>query len=378
MKHSDRHGACTHNQTRMKVFHCTHCQNLVFYENVACIQCAHTLAYLPDLDLVGALTSFEDGLWRSTDFNQERIYRLCENYSQANVCNWAIPAHEAGALCWSCRFTQVVPNLTEPANKAAWYKLEMAKRRVLYTLVHLGLDVKSKAEEPESGLAFAFLAENGSTEGPRVLTGHANGVITINVAEADDVERERQRQQLHEPYRTLLGHFRHEVGHYYWDQLVKGNAAIDDFREYFGDERKDYFEALQVHYRQGPPADWQSRYVSPYAAVHPWEDWAETWAHYLHMTDVLETAVACGLSLRPPRPDEPKLKPEVGMTSRRAESFDQLIEGWFALTYVLNNLNRALGLQDGYPFVLSLPAIDKLRFVHMTIGAGARRFHEVA
>jgi hypothetical protein len=296
------------------------------------------------------------------------MYRLCDNYSRENICNWAVPFDETHALCQSCRFTQVIPDLSEPSNKSAWYKLEMAKRRLLYTLMHLGCRPANKVDDPEQGLAFAFLAGPQRSEGMAVLTGHTDGVITINVAEADDVERERRRQQLHEPYRTLLGHFRHEVGHYYWDRLIKDKPAINTFREYFGDERKDYAQSLQDHYRQGPPQDWQSRYVSTYAAAHPWEDWAETWAHYLHMTDALETAVACGLSLRPRRSDEPMLKRDVDLTKRDAESFDQLIEGWVPLTYVLNNLNRGLGLQDGYPFVLSAPAIDKLRLVHLTIG----------
>jgi hypothetical protein len=320
------------------------------------------------LDAVGALTSIEGGAWRCAYVNEERMYRLCNNYSQENICNWAIPADEPDTLCQSCRFTQVVPNLTEPGNKAAWYKLEVAKRRLLYTLMHLGCDIKSKVDDPERGLAFAFLAEAGGSESTPVLTGHANGLITINVSEADDAERERRRQQLHEPYRTLLGHFRHEVGHYYWDRLIKDSSALNTFREYFGDERKDYALSLQDHYQQGPPVDWQSRHVSAYAAAHPWEDWAETWAHYLHMTDALETAVACGLSLRPRRPDEPRLKSDLHLTNRDAESFNQLLEGWVPLTYVLNNLNRGLGLQDGYPFVLSAAAIDKLRMVHMTIG----------
>jgi len=267
----------------------------------------------------------------------------------------------------------VIPNLGDPGNKAAWYKLESAKRRLLYTLTHLGCSVKSKIDDPQRGLAFAFLAETKGLESTSVLTGHVNGLITINIVEADDVERERRRHNLHEPYRTLLGHFRHEVGHYYWDQLIKDSSAIDTFRKYFGDERKDYEQALQDHYKQGPLEDWQSCYISAYAAAHPWEDWAETWAHYLHMTDALETAAECGLSLRPRRPEEPRLKREFDLTNRDTESFNQLIEGWIALTYVLNNLNRSLGLPDGYPFVLSAAAIDKLRMVHTTIDCHSGR-----
>jgi hypothetical protein len=352
----------------MKVFHCTHCQHLIFFENSTCLECKHLLAYLPDLDVVGALSPVDGDSWRYTHANQERTYRLCENYIREDICNWAIPVDQPQALCQSCRFTQVVPNLSDPGNKAAWYKLELAKRRLLYTLMHLGCGVKSKIDDPRQGLAFAFLAETKGLESPSVLTGHVNGLITINIAEADDVERERRRQQLHEPYRTLLGHFRHEVGHYYWDRLIKDNSAMQGFREYFGDERRDYAQALQDYYKQGPPQDWPSRYVSAYATAHPWEDWAETWAHYLHLTDTLETAVECGLSIQPRRPDEPKLRRELDLTNRDAESFNKLIEGWFSLTYVLNNLNRGLGLPDGFPFVLSTAAIDKLRLVHMTIG----------
>jgi hypothetical protein len=297
----------------------------------------------------------------------EKRYRLCENYSKEGVCNWAVPADDPDPLCRSCGLTEVIPDLSQPGYKEAWYKLESAKRRLIYSLMTLGCPVNNRKDDPEHGLAYRFLADPETPGAAPVVTGHANGVITVNVAEADDAERERRRLQLSEPYRTLLGHFRHEAGHYYWDRLIQNSPRIDPFRKLFGDERKAYDQSLQEHYRQGPPQDWQERFVSAYAGAHPWEDWAETWAHYLHMTDTLETAAACGLSLRPRRPDEPVLKaaPPQGSSG----SFDQLIGDWFPLTYLLNNLNRGLGLPDGYPFVLSNPAIDKLRFVHGTIGA---------
>lgn len=293
------------------------------------------------------------------------MYRLCENYIKEGVCNWAVPAEEPQPLCRSCRLTQVIPDLSQPGNKEAWYKLESAKRRLVYSLVMLGCPVRNKSDDPERGLAYQFLAEPERPGAAPVLTGHADGVITLNVAEADDAERERRRQQFHEPYRTLLGHFRHEIGHYYWDRLIQNSPRLDPFRGLFGDERKEYALSLQEYYRQGPPPEWQDRFVSAYASAHPWEDWAETWAHYLHMTDTLETAAACGLSLRPRRPDEPALKSPPSQGS--SGPFDQLIDNWFPLTYLLNNLNRGLGLPDGYPFVLSKAAIDKLRFVHETI-----------
>jgi len=202
-----------------------------------------------------------------------------------------------------------------------------------------------------------------------ILTGHDGGVITVNIAEADDAERVRRRVQLNEPYRTLLGHFRHESGHYYWDRLVRGTPRLEAFRAQYGDERADYQSALQRHYQQGAPANWQDQHVSAYATMHPWEDWAETWAHYLHMTDTLETAAECGISIRPGRKDDPTLRHAPNPVTDARVSFERLMDGWGPITYVLNNMNRGLGNDDAYPFVLSNRSIEKLRFVHDTIDA---------
>jgi hypothetical protein len=350
----------------VKVFHCDHCRHLVFFENSTCVRCNHPLAYFVELAVVGSLDAAGDNLWRSPLRRAAgRTYRLCENYRVHNVCNWAVRADDPNPLCHSCRLTRVIPDLSQPGHQEAWYRLEAAKRRLVYSLLSLGLPVQNRTEDPAHGLAYEFLADPPDVQGGPILTGHAQGVITINLAEADDAERERRRQAMHEPYRTLLGHFRHEVGHYYWDRLIKDGPYLEAFRQRFGDERQDYAASLQEHYNQGPPPDWQERFVSAYASSHPWEDWAETWAHYLHMTDTLETAAVCGLKAEPPRPDEPALDvpDEVGPEG----PFDQLINSWFSLTYVLNNLNRGMGLPDGYPFVLSTPVIEKLRFVHDTI-----------
>lgn len=348
----------------MKIFHCDHCQNLVFFENISCLRCGHALAYLPDIRDVGSLDSLGNNLWRSPAQLGSREYRLCENYTQENVCNWAIPADDPHSLCQSCRLTSVIPDLNQPGNKEAWYRLEVAKRRLVYSLSNLALPLLNRDDDPDHGLAFEFLADVPDAEKP-VLTGHANGVITINIAEANDPEREKRRVAMHEPYRTILGHFRHEIGHYYWYRLLQSTNRLDAFRELFGDDQADYSAALQNHYEQGAPPDWQNRFISAYASSHPWEDWAETWAHYLHMTDTLETAAASGLSLKPRRKDEPALKSDPKLAKRSI--FDQMIADWFPLTYVLNNLNRGLGLPDGYPFVLSEPVIEKLRFIHDTI-----------
>jgi len=350
----------------MKIFHCDHCENLVFFENIRCLRCDHALAYLPDVSDLGSLEPAGEKLWRSPIGLGRRTYRLCANYSLENVCNWAIPAGDSDPLCQSCRLTRVIPDLTQAGNKEAWYRLEVAKRRLVYSLAALGLPVQNKEDDPARGLAFEFLSDTATTEDKPVLTGHANGVITISIAEADDVEREKRRLAMHEPYRTLLGHFRHEIGHYYWDRLIQGSERLDAFRALFNDEQTDYQEALQNHYERGAPADWQQNYISAYASAHPWEDWAESWAHYLHMTDTLETAAATGLSLKPRRRDEPTLKAAKALPVQG--SIDQMVENWLSLTYLLNNLNRGLGLPDGYPFVLSQAVIEKLRFIHERVG----------
>jgi hypothetical protein len=352
----------------MKVFHCDHCGHLLFFENTECVSCGHRVAYLPDVRLVGSLDADGADKWRSPLPRAAKDgYRLCHNDKIERVCNWAVPAGDDNPLCLSCRTTRVIPNLAEPANRSAWYRLEVAKRRLLFTLMELGLPVGDRSDDSKGGLAFEFLADAIPGAAP-VLTGHENGVITVNIAEADDAERERRRAAMHEGYRTLLGHMRHESGHYYWDRLIGGTLELDGFRSVFGDERVDYAAALKAHYEGGCPVDWQERFVSAYAASHPWEDWAETWAQYLHMVDTIETAAACGLSLKPRRRDEPTVPKMPDPVSPKAAAFDQLIESWFPLTYVLNNLNRGLGHADAYPFVLSPVAVAKLRFVEEVVG----------
>jgi len=355
----------------VKVFHCDHCGHLLFFENTQCVRCGHAVAYLPDLACVGSLDQGDDGTWRSPQaVASSQGYRLCDNYAIHAVCNWAIPAGDSHTLCISCRLTRLIPDLSVETHRTNWYRLEAAKRRLVFTLLALGLPVASRDQDPECGLAFEFLADD--SEGP-VTTGHAGGVITVNLAEADDAERERRRQSLNEPYRTLAGHLRHESGHYYWDRLIGGTGALSRFRALFGDERADYTGALQAYYASGPAADWQQRFISGYASAHPFEDWAETWAHYLHMIDTLETAAACGFSLRPRRADEPSLPVLPPFVVSGRVPFDRLIESWFPLTYALNNLTRGLGQADAYPFVLTPAAIEKLRFVHETASTSCCR-----
>jgi hypothetical protein len=358
----------------LKVFHCDHCGHLLFFENVNCVHCGRALAYVPELrtvlslDLVaepaGAAAGAPDrpGRWTSPHA-RGRTFRLCANYAKHMVCNWALPDDDPNELCRACRLTRTIPNLSRPGNHERWYRVEVAKRRLVYTLDHLELPLRDRFADPEGGLAFEFLEDTPGA--PRILIGHAKGVITLNIAEADDAERIRRKVELNEPYRTLLGHFRHESGHYYWDRLVAPSPdRLDAFRATFGDERPDYQAAVARHYQTGAPPGWENRYVSAYAAMHPWEDWAETWAHYLHMVDTLETAAACGISIRPARVDEPTLTAVPDPIAEDNLPFDRMIASWGPITYVLNNLNRGLGNPDAYPFVLSTPAVEKLAFVH--------------
>ena len=353
----------------MKTFHCSHCQNLVFFENIRCLNCGHSLAFLPDRRLMAALMPGEDGAWKAEiPPGESRPYRLCANYDQVSVCNWVVAVDDPNDFCRSCRLNLIIPDLSSERNRVAWFRLEVAKRRLLYTLMGLDLPIEPKSGN-NGGLAFEFLEDSTHGDAQRVLTGHDNGLITINIAEADDVHREQQRSLQKEPYRTLLGHFRHEVGHYFWDRLIAYGPLLEDFRALFGDERADYQRALDRHYGEGPPPRWEDSFISAYSTMHPWEDWAESWAHYLHMVDALETAGATGLTLRPKRPDEPQMQPPPDPMNPNYRDFDAMIEAWLSLTYVLNNLSRGLGLPDSYPFVLSAPAIRKLRFIHDTINA---------
>lgn len=341
----------------MKTFHCQYCGNPVFFENVQCLRCGSALAFLPDRLAMAAIEPApgEGTLWRprvpAGGQASAARYRQCHNHTTRNACNFAVAAADANALCVSCRLTRVLPDLSQPGNPQRWFKLEAAKRRLFYTLARLGLIDPTPADGAADGPVFEFLAD---LPGQPAMTGHADGVITINVAEADDAERVRRRVEMHEPYRTLLGHLRHESGHYYWDRLIAEGARVEDFRRLFGDERQDYPQALQAHYaRGGAPSGWQDRFVSEYATAHPWEDWAETWAHYLHMVDLLETAAAY----------------DTRLAVASQGDFDALVEQWVPVTLLLNSLNRSLGQEDAYPFALSPGALQKLRYVHDVIGA---------
>ncbi len=357
--------------TAPRAYRCR-CGRPVFFRNSQCLACKTPLGYEPDRAQVLPLAEAGEGRWTVFGERTPR-YRRCGNFDSAAGCNWLIldQGEETPPLCRACRLNRTIPDLALPENQLLWNRIEGAKRRLVSQLIALGLPVQSKvSEDPAHGLAFDFL--RSPPEGPRVMTGHADGVITLNIEEADDPTRERIREQMHEPYRTLLGHFRHEVGHYYWDRLVRDTAWLAPVRELFGDDQQDYAAALQRHHEQGAPADWPKRFVSAYASSHPWEDWAETWAHYLHMVDTVDTALSFGIDADEVELDAEPYAPNAlwRPDDPGAESFLGFLNAWVELTAVLNEMSRSMGQPDFYPFVLPRPAVAKLQLIHLIV-AGA-------
>jgi hypothetical protein len=280
-----------------------------------------------------------------------------------------IPAENTSeSFCVSCRLDTVIPDKSVPQNVTLWALTEAAKRRLIYSYLNLKLPLASKADDPERGLGFRFMADTPGPDGKvnHVITEHDHGLITLNIVEADDAAREKIRLGMNEPYRTLLGHFRHETGHYYWDRLVLESRFLEPYRALFGDERQSYEDAMKKYYANGAPANWQDSYISAYSTMHPWEDWAETWAHYLHIQDTLEVAGDFGLVGKRIK-IEPKRTAEGDRPTVAAKPFDEVLETWAELTVALNSINRSMGLRDLYPFVLSQPVIDKLYFISEVI-----------
>jgi hypothetical protein len=348
------------------------CERPVFFHNSLCLGCQTPLGYEPDLAQVRALEpGAAPDTWVVAGLKGPApLWRRCRNFDSPAGCNWLVPSAEAEPLCISCRLNRTIPDLDDEDNRRWWRVIERAKRRLVTQLLGLGLPVRSKvSEDTEHGLMFDFL--RSPEAGPRVLTGHANGLITLNVEEADDAQREKIRQELHEPYRTLLGHFRHEVGHYYWGRLIAGTPWLPRFRELFGDERQDYAAALKRHYDQAPPPNWADQHISSYASAHPWEDWAECWAHYLHVVDSLDTALGFGLrgeaveAAVEPFSVEDLYDPE----APDAQRVVLLINSWVQLTTVLNELARSMGQHDFYPFVLTRSVLRKLHFIQLVVKA---------
>jgi hypothetical protein len=349
------------------------CGRPVFFRNSLCLGCGSALGYVPDRVEVRALVAAADGNgWvLAGDDTLATIYQRCANLESAAGCNWLVPAGDRTALCVSCRLNRTIPDLDDEDNRRYWRSIENAKRRLVAQLLAMGLPVRSKVtEDAERGVMFDFL-RTPPGEAP-VMTSHGNGLITLNIEEAEDSYRERIRHEMGEPYRTLLGHFRHEIGHYYWDRLIDGTPWLGKFRELFGDERADYEAALRTNYQSGPPSDWPDRFISSYAASHPWEDWAECWAHYQHLVDSLDTAMGFGMAGGNIELEiEPfSLSDLYAPEDPDAERFLAMVNGWLELITALNELARSMGHRAYYPFVMPRAVLRKLQFIQLVIRDG--------
>lgn len=358
--------------SRGKIFHCQ-CGQPVFFHNTACLSCGSQLGYEPGAGVVTTLLPTEQADTWHVDAGPGRPFKRCANLMTPAACNWLLPSEDEHELCVACRLNRTIPDLSVPGNDMLWCKIEAAKRLMVAQLLKLGLPVLAKAHDDGPGLAFDFLGEGADGTAP--MTGHDNGLITLNINEADDAYRAKLRTQMHEPYRTLLGHFRHEIGHYYWDVLIANGPFLNDFRKLFGDEQLDYGAALKTHYDNGAPTDWEQNFISTYASSHPWEDWAETWAHYLHMMDTVDTALSFGLSTKAVQRDyEPFTRDALSdPQDPSGDAFLLIVNTWVELTGVLNELSRAMGQRDFYPFVLPVPVVGKLQFIHRVVKAGSEQ-----
>lgn len=341
----------------MKDFACI-CGTTVYFENSRCLVCERNLGFVPE---ALEMCAFGDG--DAPTYNGHPL-KPCRNWTEHDTCNWLVPEGTGRNYCASCTLNEMIPDLRKPRRLELWFDVEQAKRRLIYTLLALGLPIVGKNSDP-AGLSFRILADErldkddiNAPAADHVSTGHYRGQITLNLLEADARMREEMREAMNESYRTVLGHMRHESGHFYFDQLVTETEAVR-FRQYFDDDRAPYGDSLSHYYRDGPPNDWQSRYLSAYASAHPFEDFAETWAHYLHMIDTLETAHSSHLQIGGDAVTSPLSEPP--------ETFDEVLADWISLTVALNRLNRSMGLADAYPFALTPLVVGKLSYVHNLI-----------
>lgn len=349
----------------MKFFRCQHCGQPLLFEDTRCELCGHALGYLPALETLSAVEPDGSSWTAEADSDSSARYRFCRNW-ESRGCNWMMRADEGEDFCVACRHNRTVPDLGDPVNLLEWQKIETAKRRLMYSLLRFDLPVPTIASGAPEPLVFDFLANPSDLKsGPKVMTGHEDGVITLALDEANDSRREKIRAAMGEPYRTLLGHFRHESGHFYWDMLVRDNAdRLESCRAMFGDDRIDYTEALKKHYETGAPDDWRTNYISFYATSHPWEDFAETWAHYLHIVDTLESAYAFDVSVDLPDTEGDPERVVADFDPYDADGIDRLIDAWRPLSFVLNSMARSIGQNDLYPFTLCPAVIDKLGYIH--------------
>ena len=349
----------------MRVFICATCRHELQFESMTCPNCHSVVGYVPDRRDVVVLVA--DGPARYTVERDASARWRCLNASWG--CNWMLPADGDDVWCLSCRLTRGRPDESDPAAVVAWSAAEAAKRRLVFQLGELGLPIQPRSSAAPQGLAFDLVHVPGAS----AVTGHDRGLITLDLSEADERHRDELRRQLGEPFRTLIGHLRHEVGHYYFAHLVGRSDEVDGFRSLFGDERTDYSAALDEHYRSARSTVDEpdlSGYVTAYAASHPLEDWAETFAHYLHTRDGLQTADSHGLHAGGRRDGVGTVAPRrVGDDG----SFATILERWLPVAETINAIADGLGSSRPYPFTLSPTVVTKLEFVHARVMAHADR-----
>jgi len=331
------------------------CDQFVFLDELTCRHCGAELGFHhPSL-------TFTPADPQGVEVDGERWFP-CGNRPWG--CNWLVAESAGMGRCFSCSLTRRQPPASDTV---AWEKLAdagVAKRRLMVQLLELGLPIVPFYER-EGGLGFDLLSS--FSENKPVMIGHANGIVTIDLAETLDARREALRVSLGEPYRTMLGHFRHEIGHYFQNVLIRDTATWDECRALFGDERASYRDALTRHYRDGAPENWRESYISEYATMHPWEDFAECFAHYLHIRNTLATAAAAGMVLqtdRAPGIVDHDIVPESDYSDATSE---QMLADWAWVSLFFNRVNRAMGQRDLYPFELPEPVHEKLAFLHRLI-----------
>jgi hypothetical protein len=347
----------------MRLYDCDHCGQPIHFDNRECMNCGYRLAFVPETLAMHALEPGEDGvIWSLVAMPQQEV-RLCSNAAM-DICNWTVLADDPNPFCPACRHNRLVPDASTDEGLNQWRRISQAQRHLFYSMLKWDLPRINRQEDPQAGLVFDFLVDQVQPDGTTVpaMTGHEDGLIAIRAAEADDLTREQVRVSMNEPYRTMLGHFRHETGHYIWDRMVRDGGRLDAFRALFGDETQDYAEALRRNYKEGPPPDWQEHFISTYASTHPWEDFAETFAHYIHIVDTLETAGSYGMSVEPGGHEE--LAVQVAFNPYKAEGAEQLVAAWVPFSLAINSIHRSMGVPDLYPFILTPTVTNKLQFIH--------------
>ena len=319
----------------MHIFSCPACAAHVYFDNLTC-RCGQKVTFDPDRNAM------------RTDA------AVCANRGDI-ACNWLA---EDGGLCRSCAMTGTVPDMVGEENRELWARTELAKRWMLANLIRWGWFTPADTGARPRFKLLSEVTADGETD---VVMGHADGVITINVTEASEPTRMHRQEELGELYRTMLGHMRHEMAHFLHLRLMALPGFPDRFRALFGDERDDYGEALQRHYADPKPAG--ECHITGYATAHPHEDWAETTAHLLHLTDLLDSAAAAHVL--------PPGGPATGYDAYLETDTERLVTHAVDTALAVNHVNRALDLPDLYPFVLTDPVRMKLAFVHQELRTGA-------